>query len=114
MKTATKQTEVNEVPLSETLQQAAEKFLRAVKDNEWDEDEHTASALVIIFRSASGGNVDVNVLNEGLGDDHQTLMAEAALKAINGKPLFYEILPPKAKPTKTSVAQMPAASQAAN
>jgi hypothetical protein len=91
MTTKQKQNEVNEVPLSETLQQAADKFLRAVKDNEWDEDENTASALVLVFRSNGNGGVDANVLNEGLGDDYQKLMTDAALKAISGKPLFYTV-----------------------
>ena len=90
---ATKQqTEVNEVPLSETLQAAANKFLRAAKDNEWDDDDSNsvASALVIVFRNGDD-RVHANVLNEGLGDDYQKLMADAALKAIAGKPLFYEV-----------------------
>ncbi|MGB7729577.1 MAG: hypothetical protein WBL50_16220 [Candidatus Acidiferrum sp.] len=100
MKSKAQQKEVNEVPLSETLQEAADKFLRAVKDNEWydndgdEEDGKSAMALVIVFRNdPAGDGVLANVLNEGLGDDCQKLMTDAALKAISGKPLFYTVFP---------------------
>lgn len=80
------QKEVNEVPLSETLQQAADKFLYAAHRSH--KDDVGTLALVIVFRSSDSG-VDVNVLNEGLGDDYQKQMTDAVLQAINGKPLFY-------------------------
>jgi hypothetical protein len=87
MDNTVQQSEVNEVPMSESLQQAANKFLRAVKDNQWD--DNTASTLVLVFRSNGNGGVDVNALNQDLGDEYQKLMTDAALKAISGKPLFY-------------------------
>ena len=51
----------------------------------------TASALVLVFRPDGKGGIDVNALNQGLGDDYQKLMTNAALKAISGKPLFYTL-----------------------
>lgn len=88
-----KQTEVNEVPLSETLEQAANTFLQAVHANEWDDDDNNsmAMALVLVFRSNPNGGVDVNALDMDLGEEYQKLMTDAALKAIAGKPLFYTI-----------------------
>ena len=86
-----KQTAINEVPLSGTLEEAANRFLRAVDDSQWDDEDnnHTAEALVIVFRTDGNGGVNANVLNWGLTDETQNLMANAALEAINGKPLFW-------------------------
>lgn len=90
-------TQVNEVPLSSTLQGATDNFLQAVRREKLSDEGPMATALVIIFRPDGNGGVDANVLNWGLADDTQAVsdlagtMARAALKAISGKPLFYEV-----------------------
>jgi hypothetical protein len=80
------------VPLTEELQADLDSFLQAVHNDEWSDGGRTAEALVFIFRpSAIEGGVDVNVASRGFGDELQSKTVKAALKALNGKALFYSI-----------------------
>lgn len=86
-KQSKKQKPVNAVPLSSEVEANAETFLESVYD---DNEGRSGIALLIIFRNDAGnGTVDANVLSTGLTDEYRDKMANAALKAISGKPLFY-------------------------
>jgi hypothetical protein len=82
---ASRQTEVNEVPLSEELQEDLDKFLQGV-----NAEPTSTEAFVIIFRPGGNGTVNVNVASWELTEELQNKMVDAIHKTINGEPLFYE------------------------
>lgn len=82
VKKAPKQRPINAVPLTKEQQRDVDKFLHGINTD-------GAEALVIVLRNAEdNGTVDANVLNAGLTDELANKMANAALKSINGQPLF--------------------------